>query len=48
MVPEPVRPGVHPALAAAAGDHLVDPISGHRAPAIHPKPQLRPPRLRMF
>ena len=31
MVPEPVRPGVHPALTAAAGDHLVDPVRRHRS-----------------
>jgi hypothetical protein len=47
MVPEPLRPGIHAALPAAAGDHLVDPVRSHRPAVVHPEPQLRPPRLRM-
>ena len=47
MMPEPVRPGIHPGLPTAAGDHLVDPVRGHRPAVAHPQPQLRPPRLRM-
>jgi len=46
-MPEPVRPGIDAALAAAAGDHLVDPVSGHRPAIVHPEPQLRPPCLGM-
>ena len=47
MVPEPVRPGSHVALAGRrAGDHLVNPVRRHRPAVVHPEPQLRPPRLR--
>jgi hypothetical protein len=35
MMPEPVRPGIHPGLPAAAGDHLVDPVRGHRPPDLY-------------
>jgi hypothetical protein len=28
VVPEPVRPGIHPGLPAAARDHLADPVRG--------------------
>jgi len=47
MVPEPVRPRVQAALAAPAGDHLVDPAGGHRPAVIDAQPQLLPPRLRV-
>src|ERR1700693_4104623 len=47
MVLEPVRPGIYPGLPAAAGDHLVDPVRGHRPPLAPPQPQLRPVRLLM-
>jgi hypothetical protein len=47
VVPEPVRVGVHCALAAAAGDHLVDAGGGQRLPVVHAQPQLRPPGLRV-
>jgi hypothetical protein len=47
VVPEPVRVGVHAALASAAGDHLVDAGGGQRLPAAGPEPQLRLVRLRM-
>ena len=41
MVPEPVRPGIHPALTAAAGDHLVHPVPVVIGPRVHsPQPQL--------
>jgi hypothetical protein len=42
MMPEPVRPGIHAALTAAAGDHLVDPVGGHRPAVARPEPELRP------
>ena len=45
VVPEPVRVGVHAALASAAGDHLVDAGGGQRLPVARAQPQLRPPRL---
>jgi hypothetical protein len=45
MVPEPVRVYLHPALAAAADDHLVDALGGHRPAVADAQPQLRPPRL---
>src|SRR6185312_15457763 len=45
--PEPVRVHGHPALPAAAGDGLVDAGRGHRPPAVHAEPQLRPPGLRV-
>jgi hypothetical protein len=45
MVLEPVRVHVDPALAAAAGDHVVDAAGGQRAAVVHPEPQLRPVRL---
>jgi hypothetical protein len=47
VVPEPVRVGVHAALAAAAGDHLVDAGGGQRLPVAGAEPQLRPPGLRV-
>src|ERR1035441_5494176 len=47
VVPEPVRAGVHAALLAAAGGHLVDAGGGQRLPVAHAQPQLRPPRLRV-
>src|SRR5208337_1201063 len=47
VVPEPVRVGVDSALAAAAGDHLVDAGGGQRLPVAGPEPQLRLVRLRM-
>src|SRR5262249_11863521 len=47
VVPEPVRPGIDAALPAAASDHLVDPVRGHRPAVAHPQPKLRPPRLRV-
>jgi hypothetical protein len=47
VVPEPVRVGVHSALAAAACDQLVDPGGGQRLPAARAQPQLRPPGLRV-
>src|SRR5580700_8684439 len=47
MVPEPVRVHGHPALAAAAGDDLVDARRGQRPPVVHAEPQLRPVRLRV-
>jgi len=43
VMPEPVRPGIHPGLPAPAGDHLVYPVRGHRPPVVHPQPQLQPP-----
>src|SRR6202035_3212712 len=47
MVPEPVRPRVQAALAAPAGDHLVD-LAGVHGPAVaDAQPQLRPPCLRV-
>jgi hypothetical protein len=45
VVPEPVRVGVHAALAAVAGDHLVDAGGGQRLPVADVQPQLRPPGL---
>src|SRR5271165_6315498 len=45
VVPEPVRVSVHCALAAAAGDHLVDAGGGQRLPVVHAEPQLGPPGL---
>ena len=45
VVPEPVREGVHAALPAAAGDHLVDAGGGQRFPVVHAQPQLGPPGL---
>src|SRR5580658_9554135 len=45
VVPEPVRVGVHPALAAASGDHLVDAGGGQRLPVAGSEPELRPPGL---
>src|SRR5208282_3110465 len=42
VVPEPVRVHVDAALAAAAGDDLVDAAGGHRTPVADAKPQLRP------
>ena len=47
VVPEPVREGVHTALAAAAGDQLVDPGGGQRLPVAGPELQLGPPGLRV-
>jgi hypothetical protein len=47
VVPEPVRVDVQPALAAAAGDELVDPGRGQRPPVARAEPQLRPVRLRV-
>src|SRR5215467_2284147 len=47
MMPEPVRVHAHPALPAAADDHLVDPVRRHRPPVIDAQPQLRAPGLRM-
>jgi hypothetical protein len=47
VVPEPVRVGVHAALAAAAGDQLVDACGGQRPPAADSEPQLRPVSLRV-
>jgi hypothetical protein len=40
-VPEPVGVHGHAALAAAAGDHLVDTGSGQRFPVVDSEPQLR-------
>src|SRR5271166_5901004 len=45
VVPEPVRVHGHAALAAAAGDHLVDTGGGQRLPVVHAEPQLGPPGL---
>src|SRR5208282_2561643 len=45
MVPEPVREQIHPALAAAAGDHLVDAGGGQRLAVARAEPQLRAPGL---
>jgi hypothetical protein len=45
VVPEPVGVHGHAALAAAAGDHLVDTGSGQRFPVVDPEPQLRTPGL---
>ena len=45
MVPEPVRVHVHPALAAAAGDDLVDAGGGQRPAVVLAEPQLGPVRL---
>src|SRR5258708_25393940 len=42
MVAEPMRIDRDPALAAAPGNHLVDAVGGHRRPAVHAQPQLRP------
>ena len=47
VVPEPVRIGGHAALAAAAGDDLVDPGGSERPAAARAKPQLGPPGLRV-
>jgi hypothetical protein len=47
MVPEPVRVHLHPGLLTAPPDHLVDPVSGQRAPAAGPEPQTQPVRLLM-
>ena len=47
MVPEPVREQIHPALAAAAGDHLVEVVGGQRLPVARAQRQLRPPGLRV-
>ena len=38
---------VHAALAAPAGDHLVDPAGRQRPPVVYPQPQLRPVRQRV-
>jgi hypothetical protein len=35
VVAEPVRVGVHAALPAAAGDHLVEAGGGQRLPIVH-------------
>ena len=45
VVPEPVRVHGHVALAAAAGDQLINPGGGQRLPVIDPEPQLVPPGL---
>src|SRR5689334_12784223 len=45
VVPEPVWVHLHPALPAAAYDHLVDALRRHRPAVIDPQPQLRPPGL---
>ena len=45
VVPEPVREHADAALAAAAGDDLVDPAGCHGSPVVHPEPQLRPAGL---
>ena len=45
MVPEPVRMDSDAALAAAAGDHLVDAVGRQRSAVVNPQPQLAPPRL---
>ena len=45
VLPEPVRIGVHAALAAAAGDQLADPGGGQRLPVAGPEPQLGPAGL---
>ena len=42
MVPEPVGEHLDAALAATAGDDLVDAAGGHRAAVVHPEPQLGP------
>jgi len=42
VVPEPVRVHVDAALAATAGDDLVDAAGGHRTPVADAEPQLRP------
>src|SRR5258708_29817239 len=47
MMPELMREHIHPALAAPAGDHLIDPVGGQRPAVVYPEPQLRPPRLRV-
>jgi hypothetical protein len=47
MMTEPVRKHGHPALAAAAHNHLIDAVRRHRAPVVHSQPQLRPVRLGM-
>ena len=47
MVPEPVGEHLDAALAATAGDDLVDAAGGHRAAVVHPEPQLRPAGLRV-
>ena len=44
-MPEPVQVGSHAALAAAAGDDLVDAGGGERPGAVHAEPQLGPPGL---
>ncbi len=46
-MPEPVRVHIHPALAAPAGDHLVNAVGGQWPPVSGVQPQLRPPRLRV-
>jgi hypothetical protein len=46
-MPEPVREHIHSALAAPAGDHLVNAVGGQRPPVSGAQPQLRPPRLRV-
>jgi hypothetical protein len=45
VMPEPVRPGIHAALVAAAGDQLINPGGGQRFPVVDPEPQLVPPGL---
>src|ERR1017187_1945324 len=47
VVPGPVRVGGHAALAAAAGDDLVDAGGGERPAAVDAGPQLGPPGLRV-
>jgi hypothetical protein len=42
VVPEAVREHPDAALAAPAGDDLVDAAGGHRAAVVHPEPQLGP------
>src|ERR1700683_354764 len=47
MMTDPVRINGHPALAAAAHDHLIDAVRHHRPPVVHSQPLLRPVRLGM-
>ena len=47
IVPELVREQLDIALAATAGDDLVDAAGDHRAADVDPEPQVRPERLGM-